>query len=86
MIIQDIRSKATGEKRTDGRYPMRIGCEIEYLRPIVVGNCAYLGYIKDNEGNEKDGYLRTSTVVSCNAGRDTDVIETLNSVYIISKV
>lgn len=86
MIIRDIRSIATGETRTDGRCPKRIGCEIEYLKPIIIGDPAYFGYLKDKDGNEKEGYLRTSTVVGCNVTKELDIITTLNSVYVISKV
>ena len=86
MIIKDIQDINTRETRTDGRYPARIGCEVEYLRPVIVGDCAYLGYLKDNQGNEKGGYLRTSIVTGCSVMQDQDIIFTNNSIYVLSKV
>lgn len=85
MIIQSIQHITTGQERTDGRYPSRIGCTVELVNRPVVGQCMWLSYVKDAQGQLKDGYLRTSTVID---GEETDthlIIETLNSRYILAK-
>ena len=81
MIIKDIRDVKTNKTRTDGRYPKRIGSEVDLLYTPVSGVVTYFIYKKDNKGNRKDGTLRTSTVTNVEY-RDGDVIiTTLNSIY-----
>lgn len=80
-IIENITYK-TGETRIDGHYPQRIG-SIVRLYPLTEGRCAILDYVKDNEGNDKEGYIRTSTVVKYDhrIRNGIHIIETLNSVF-----
>ena len=86
MEIQDTK----GNTRTDGRYPLRIGSIIEFVYPFIPmkGIVALFSYIKDNEGNEKQGTLRTSTIQKIyNDEEDSSIliIETLNSIYILKQ-
>ena len=86
MDIQDIK----GNTRTDGRYPLRIGSIIEFVYPFIPMKdmVALCSYIKDNEGNEKQGTLKTSTVQKIYNDELDDtilIIETLNSVYFLKK-
>lgn len=87
MKIKDIRHVSTNETRTDGRYPLRIGCTVRFFnnfRPQI-GNVMLLEYIYDNNGGEKDGYLRTSTVYGVEEDNEEIVVETRNSIYIFEK-
>ena len=49
------------EQRTDGRYPLRVGCTGDFLM-FDVGFPILFGYTKDANGDKKDGMLKTSTV------------------------
>ena len=76
-----------GRSREDGRYPIRLGSTYEILflekdKPML------LGYVFDNQGNEKDGVLRTSTVKKYKYVDNDElyVIETLNSIYYLHKI
>ena len=69
-----------GEPRTDGRYPLRIGC-IGSIYQLVAGCCFIFAYSKDADGNDKGGYLRTSTVTGIKHEARHIEITTLNSVY-----
>ena len=75
-----------GETRTDGRYPLRIGCLVEIL-DMNVGWRLNLAYLKDADGNEKSGFLSTSQVVKIESTPSLEVITvtTLNSVYTLTK-
>lgn len=87
MKIKDIRHVSTNETRTDGRYPLRIGCIVKFydnFRPQI-GDVMILEYIYDNNGNEKGGYLITSTVYDMEEDGKEIVVETRNSVYIFEK-
>jgi len=83
-IIKSITGK-NGLERTDGRYPLRKGCtgNIYYLNS---GDVVIFEYIKDNEGNDKSGYLRTSTVDDYEEYENGVIVYTLNSVYYLQKV
>lgn len=82
MIIKDIQNIKTGETRTDGRYPRRIGSTVEFCEEPAVGWCMWLQYLKDAEGRPKDGCLRTSRVEKIFRDLDCLIVETLNSRYI----
>ena len=76
-----------GKSREDGRYPIRLGSTYEILflekdKPML------LGYVLDNQGNDKDGVLRTSTVKKYKYVDNDElyVIETLNSIYYLHKI
>ena len=84
--IIDIKYRKTNETRTDGRYPLRIGSTIVfYIRPCA-GVVALLNYVLDNEGNEKTGVIRTSTVTDIFEEDNKIIIETFNSIYILEEV
>ena len=86
MKIKNITYVDTNETRTDGRYPLRIGSEVEFaIYKPTVGEVAWLGYIADNEGNPKSGYLRTSTVNDIIETDTEIVIKTRNSIYYFEK-
>ena len=85
MKILDIKHAATGETRTDGRYPLRIGSTVKFYVSPIVNNCAFLEYIADNQGNPKKGFLRTSIIQSLEEKEDKIILTTMNSIYILSK-
>lgn len=85
MKIKDIRSRGTNQTRTDNRYPLRIGSEVEFYIQPVVGMCMFLNYVKDNQGNDKNGTLRTSVVINMFENENEIVITTYNSVYYFEK-
>lgn len=84
LIMKSITNK-DGTERTDGRYPSRKGC---------IGKMYYLDfdvpmifeYIKDNKGNEKSGYLRSSIVEDYQLFENGITVYTMNSVYYFEKV
>ncbi len=69
-----------GEPRTDGRYPIRIGC-IGNIGTIEVGYPMWFSYTKDADGNDKSGVLRTSTITRIVHEARHIEVTTLNSVY-----
>lgn len=59
--IEDITYKRTGETRTDGKYPNRIGSIVEILDSPVIGEPIHFRYIKYNNGElVEDHITRTS--------------------------
>ena len=74
-----------GNERTDGRYPLRKGCIVRILH-LMQGECMLLSYIKDNEGNDKTGYLRTSLVKDFTWYEEKIAVRTLNSIYYLDRV
>lgn len=74
-----------GNERMDGRYPLRKRCtgNIYYLK---AGNIMIFEYITDNEGNEKQGYLRTSIVDDYEDYGTGVTVYTMNSVYYLKKI
>lgn len=85
MKILDIKSTKTYETRTDGRYPLRIGSTVEFYMKPVAGIGMILTYVTDNEGNPKEGYLRTSTVIDIDEDKYCIIITTKNSIYYFEK-
>ena len=79
-MITDLKRK----ERTDGRYPLRKGCIVDIIH-LVKGSCMLLLYIKDNEGNDKAGILRTSTVQDFTWYEEKIAVRTLNSIYYLVK-
>lgn len=80
-LIEDITRK-TGETRTDGKYPNRIGSTIEFLNPVEIGEPAYFRYIKYNNGKlVEDHITRTSRVNDLEWYKDKFYIYTRNSIY-----
>lgn len=85
MKIKDIRLKRTSETRTDGRYPQRIGSNVEFYVQPSIGNVMILLYVADNQGNKKEGILRTSLIDSIIENKTEIIITTINSVYYFEK-
>lgn len=85
MIIKDIQHIKTGETRTDGRYPLRIGSTVSFCEEPTVGWCMWLQYHKDANGHPKEGYLRTSYIEKILRERNLIIVETLNSRYIFQE-
>ena len=74
-----------GEKRTDGQYPLRVGCTGDFLM-FDVGFPILFRYATDANGDKKDGMLKTSTVTRIVSERRRHEVTTLNSVYIFEKL
>lgn len=85
MIIKDIQHIKNGETRTDGRYPLRIGCTVSFCEEPTIGWCMWLMYHNDRDGNLKDGYLRTSYVENIFRDQNDLIVETMNSRYIFQE-
>ena len=75
-----------GATRTDGRYPLRIGCVVEIL-VIDIGFPMILKYTVAARGNGKSGYLQTSRIVKIESDPELNnmVVTTLNSIYTLKK-
>lgn len=84
LRIKSITGK-DGNERTDGRYPLRKGC-IGKMYFLELGDVMIFEYIKDNQGNEKSGYLRSSIVEDYNLYENGITVYTMNSVYYFEKV
>ena len=86
MKIKNITYAETNETRTDGRYPIRIGSEVNFaFYEPTVGDVMYLEYVKDNEGKPKEGVIRTSNICNIEETDNEIVIETRNSIYYFEK-
>lgn len=84
LRIKSITGK-DGNERTDGRYPLRKGC-IGKMYFLELGDVMIFEYIKDNQGNEKSGYLRTSIVEDYESFENGITVYTMNSVYYFEKI
>ena len=84
LRIKSITNKE-GSERTDGRYPLRKGC-IGKMYFLELGNAMVFEYIKDNQGNEKSGYLRSSIVEDYQLFENGITVYTMNSVYYFEKL
>ena len=74
-----------GRTRTDGRYPMRIGCvgspvQLEIDHPML------FQYYRDSNGNYKEGTLATSSVVAFKQEDNVIVVVTMNSTYTLWEI
>lgn len=85
MIINDIRYVESDTTRKDGRYPLRIGSDVEFLVEPKIGEVMILDYKSDNQGNPKKGLLRTSVVRDIYQTETELVIITINSIYCFNK-
>lgn len=85
MRISDIRLRDTNCTRTDGRYPLCIGSEVEFYSQPIIGMPMFLSYIKDNKGNPKSGILCTSPVTNIIENDEKIVVITFNSEYWFEK-
>jgi len=82
--IESITGSDDNE-RTDGRYPLRKGCTVD-IWYLNINEPMMLSYIKDNEGNEKRGYLRTSVIDDYEEYDNGVTVYTMNSVYYLKKI
>ena len=81
FFIKDI-TRRTGETRTDGKYPNRIGSTIEFLDSVTIGEPAFFRYIKYNNGElVEDHITQTSRVDDLEWYKDKFYIYTRNSIY-----
>lgn len=80
--ISKITHAETGEDRTDDIYPEQINNIVRILS-AQVGEDMFLPYVKDGEGNAKEGMFRTTEVRNKEYANDnkTIVVTTGNSVY-----
>lgn len=86
MKIKNITYVETNETRTDGRYPIRIGSEVNFaFYEPTIGNVMCLEYIKDNEGNPKEGMIRTSIIHDIKETENEIIVKTKNSIYYFEK-
>lgn len=72
-------------ERIDGRYPLRKCCIINLIH-LAIGDVMRLEYVKDNQGNDKSGYLHTSTVEDYEEYDNRTTVYTINSVYYLKKL
>ena len=84
LRIKSITGK-DGNERTDGRYPLRKGC-IGKMYYLDFGIPMLFEYIKDNQGNEKSGYLRSSIVENYQLFENGIIVHTMNSIYYFETV
>lgn len=80
-----INITQNGDQRTDGEYPLRVGCAGDFLI-FKIGFPILFSYRMDASGNKKDGMLRTSTVTRIVSERDWYEATTLNSIYTFRKL
>ena len=87
MYIIDMITDNDGREKVDGRYPLRKGCigsiyNLKNAEPMI------FEYSKDNQGNDKQGYLKTSLVKFYNehVNREEIAIHTMNSIYYLKKI
>lgn len=77
-----------GTKRTDGRYPLRIGRTVKVdLQNLVEGTPLILSYVKDEKGRDYRGYyLQCSRIQSIHiVSEKSFTVETNNSIYEFEK-
>lgn len=79
-VFNIVSITQNGEPRTDGRYPLRIGCTGKFAL-LTKGFSALFEYLTDADGNEKNGTLQTSIVTDIVHEARHIVVTTLNSVY-----
>lgn len=85
MIISDIKSRETMQTRTDGRYPLRIGSDVEFYFYPHLGSSMVLSYFLDKLGKPKSGHLVTSPVTNIEVYPDKYIITTENSIYYLER-
>ena len=85
MKIKNITYVDTNETRTDGRYPLRIGSEVNFFSPLILDTSMAFSYVKDNQGNPKSGILVTSTVKDIEETDTEIIVKTRNSIYYLEK-
>jgi hypothetical protein len=84
-VFKIVSITQNGEPRTDGRYPLRVGCTGRFAL-LTEGLSVLFEYLTDAEGNEKSGTLRTSVATEIVHEARHIVVKTLNSVYTFSMI
>lgn len=74
-----------GSDKTNEADLKRKGCTVN-LYQLELGYSMILDYIKDNEGNYKSGFIRTSVVNDYDNCGDGFVVYTENSIYYLKKI
>lgn len=76
-----------GYPRTDGRYPLRIGRICSQPKPTK-GSPLFVEYLRERDGSDYFGWLRTSKVIDFEISdtKDKIVVQTKNSRYVFEKV
>ena len=88
--LKDVLDVNTLQRRTDGRYPKRIGSTFWQVIVPGIGKSAALFYLYDTNGDRKNGYLCTSMVqkveiLEASDKSDAELrITTLNSIFILT--
>ncbi|MBQ8279711.1 MAG: hypothetical protein IJZ23_07715 [Roseburia sp.] len=85
-LIADILHKDTKERRTDGRYPLRIGRTVKkpFLRISIP---MYLDYLKNSDGSDYSGKVLTTSCIADLREKDGALeVTTANSIYILKPV
>ena len=72
-------------ERLDNIYSGSKGCVGNLAEPII-GQVLWFDYSKDNKGNSKSGYMKTSMVEHVDYEEDLVIVETLHSVYYFRKL
>lgn len=85
MYRIEMITGSDGNERTDGRYPLRKGCLVNIYN-LKAGEVMMLEYIKDKEGNPKEGYLKTSIVDDYENYGVGITVYTMKSVYYLKRI
>lgn len=90
-LIKTILDSRTKQRRTDGRYPNRIGSKVNIVNLTIEGamkpgNMLVLDYVEDNQGNPKDGTLRSSRILGIIFYGRTIEVTTHNSIYVLEEI
>lgn len=77
-----------GTKRTDGRYPLRIGRTVDFDVTKLTRNAPMIiSYICDSDGTSLEGLvLYTSYVISVTVKVTEVTVETENSIYVFERI
>lgn len=77
-----------GTKRTDGRYPLRIGRIVELDVSKIIRNVPMIiSYVCDSDGTSLEGLvLYTSRVVGITVKVTEVTVETENSIYVFERM
>lgn len=86
-ILESAVNSVSMEPKTNGYYPRWVGSTME-LTKLYIGYPTVFRYIKDNEGHDWEGGMRTSSVLDYNislSGKNV-VIATVNTIYTFNKI
>ena len=77
-----------GTKRTDGRYPLRIGRTVDIdVTKLTEDAPMIIRYVSDSDGTSLEGLvLYTSHVISITVKVTEVIVETENSIYVFERI